>query len=110
MKYKVGKKIFRVTFTLFLTLFLVLYFTRGMGYFEYENHKKMTLTEEQIKTFEKDVAAGKDVDVKNYLPDTNSNFQNNISKAGLKLSTLAEDCVKKVTVGGFKALAKIINS
>lgn len=110
MKYKVGKKIFRVTFSLFLTAFLVLYFTRGMGYFEYENHKKATLTEKQIKAFEQDVADGKEVDVKDYLPEENNDFQNSISSAGLKVSTLAEDCVKSAVEGGFKALAKIVGT
>ncbi len=110
MKYKVGKKVFRFTFSIFLIAFLVLYFSQGMGYFEYENHKKTVLTEEKIKEFEEDVASGKEVDIKDYLPEDTGDYQNTISSAGLKVSTLAEDCVKSAVEGGFKALAKLVGS
>ena len=107
MKYKVGKKIFRFTFLICLTTFLVLYFSGGMGYFEYENYKKTSLTEEKIKEFEKDVNAGRDVDIKDYLPKDTSNYQNTISSFGLKVSNRTKECVNTVIEKGFKALAKL---
>ena len=110
MKYKISKKVFRVTFLIFLVAFLVLYFSRGMGYFEYESYKKTALTEEKIQEFEQDVAQGKDVDIKNYLPENTNNYQNTISSAGLKVSSLAEDCIKSAVEGSFKALAKLVGS
>ena len=110
MKYKIGKKVFRFTFSVFLIAFLVLYFSGGMGYFEYENYKKTVLTEEKIKEFEEDVSKGKEVDIKDYLPEETGNYQNTISSAGLKVSTLAEDCVKSAVEGSFKALAKLVGS
>ncbi len=109
MKYKIGKKVFRFAFTIFLITFLVLYFSRGMGYFEYKNHQKAVLTEEKIKEFEEDVASGKEVDIKDYLPEETSNYQNTVSSAGLKVSTLAEDCIKTAVEKGFKALAKLVS-
>lgn len=108
MKYKIGKKIFRSAFFIFLTSFLVLYFSQGMGYFEYKNHKKTVLTANQIKEFEKDVASGKDVDIKQYLPEENDNYQNKISEVGLKVSSVAGNFVKNTVEGSFKALAKLV--
>ena len=108
MKYKVGKKIFKFIFSIFLITFLVLYFSGKAGYVEYENHKKTVLTETQIKKFEKDVASGKNVDVKDYLPKDIDNYQNTISKAGLKVSAMAEDFVKTAVEGSFKAIAKLV--
>ena len=110
MKYKVSKKIFRFTFLVFLTAFLVLYFSEGMGYFEYKKNKKSVLTEEKIKEFEQDVAKGKEVDIKDYLPQTENNYQNTISATGLKLSALAENCIKSAVDSSFKALAKLAGS
>ena len=108
MKYKVGKKIFRVVFSIFLITFLVLYFSQKAGYVEYENHKKTVLTSKQIEKFEKDVASGKDVDVKDYLPQNSDNYQNKISSAGLKVSNVAEDLVKTAVEEGFKAIVKLV--
>lgn len=108
MKYKLGKKIFRVFFLIFLTAFLVLYFSQKVGYVEYKNHKKTILTEKQIKQFEKDVASGKSVDINDYVPREVDNYQNNISKTGLKFSTTAENLIQTAVEGSFKAIEKLM--
>ena len=52
---------------IFFTSFLVVYFSDITGYYQYQNYKKTTLTLEQIKKFEEDVASGKEIDINEYL-------------------------------------------
>ena len=55
MKKNKKNKIFKFIFGLFFMSFLVIYFSELTGYYEYQNYKKTSLTEEQIKKFEEDV-------------------------------------------------------
>lgn len=107
MNRDVLKKAFRYLFlTLFVT-FMALYISQSAGYVEYENRKQVALTENQIKKFEADVAAGKKVDVEKYLKTNEKNYQNGISRFGLKISKVTESGVKKVVETSFKFLAKL---
>lgn len=107
MKRDSLKKIFRFCLlTLFVT-FMALYISQSAGYVEYENRKQVALTESQIKKFEADVAAGKKVDVEKYLKTNEKNYQNGISRFGLKISKVTEKGVKTVVETSFKFLAKL---
>lgn len=107
MKRDTLKKIFRFCLlTLFVT-FMALYISQSTGYVEYENRKQVALTESQIKKFESDVAAGKKVDVEKYLKTNEKNYQNGISKMGLKISNVTKSGVEKVVETSFKFLAKL---
>ncbi|MCI9110556.1 MAG: hypothetical protein HFH47_01940 [Bacilli bacterium] len=107
MKRDILKKTFRyVVLTLFVT-FMALYISQSTGYVEYENRKQVALTESQIKKFEADVAAGKKVDVERYLKTNEKNYQNGISRLGLKISKATESGVKTVVETSFKFLAKL---
>lgn len=107
MKRDVLKKIFRYTFlTLFVT-FMALYISQSTGYVEYENRKQVALTENQIEKFEKDVAAGKKIDMEKYLKTNEKNYQNNISRLGLKISKITKSGVEKAVDTSFKFLAKL---
>ena len=55
LKKKWVHRIFKYVFVLAFIAFLTLYLSQATGYYEYENHQKATLTEEQIKQFEQDV-------------------------------------------------------
>jgi len=101
------KKAFRYCLlTLFVT-FMALYISQSTGYVEYENRKQVALTESQIKKFEADIAAGKKVDMEKYLKTNEKNYQNAISRTGLKISKFTESGVKKVVDTSFKFLAKL---
>jgi len=107
MKRDLLKKVFRYCLlTLFVT-FMALYISQSAGYVEYENRKQVALTESQIKKFEADIAAGKKVDMEKYLKTNEKNYQNAISRTGLKISKLAESGVKKAVDTSFKFLAKL---
>ncbi len=87
--------------------FLALYISQSTGYVEYENSKQVALTEKQIKEFEADVAAGKAIDIKKYVKTNEKNYQNSLSKMGLKISKMSQQGVKSVVEGGFKLLGKL---
>jgi len=107
MKRDSLKKMFRVCLlTLFVT-FMALYISQSAGYIEFENRKQVALTENQIKKFEADVAAGKKVDVEKYLKTNEKNYQNGISRFGLKISKVAQKGVKTAVETSFKFLAKL---
>ncbi len=109
MERKILKKTFKyITIILFAT-FITLYISQSTGYVEYENRKKVALTEKQIKSFEKDVANGKQVDIKKYLKTNEKNYQNTLSKTGLKISEITESGVRKAIESSFKILSKVLN-
>ncbi len=103
----VVKKTFKFILIVFLISFLILYFSFKTGYIEYQNKKKTTLTNEQIKKFESDVKSGKDVDITSYLPK-GKNYKNKISSAGYKVSKTCENIVKTTVEEGFKAISKLV--
>ena len=65
---------------------MALYFSQATGYYDFAEHKKVTLTNEQIKKFEEDVAQGKNLNIEDYLSNTDKNYQNKTSQMGLKIS------------------------
>ena len=98
----------RIFWKIFLGLFIAffaLYVSEATGYYEFEQHKKVTLTQEKIKQFEKDIADGKHVDIKDYLGEREINYQTKISKAGLKLS----ESIGKYVQDGLDATFKFLN-
>lgn len=101
-------KIFKyLLFTSFITFF-ALYISASAGYFEYKNSRKVALTNNQIKEFEKDINSGKNIDIKKYIETNNKNYQNNISNAGLTLSKTTQKCVQIIIEESFKFLSKFV--
>ncbi len=85
-KKKWASKIFWKIFLAFFIAFFALYVSEATGYYEFEQHKKVTLTQDKIKQFEEDVAAGKHVDIKDYMGDREINYQTKMSDIGFRLS------------------------
>ena len=63
MKYE---NTFKIIFIFLFVIFLTMYISVGSNYYEYELHKKVMLTNEDIKRFEDDVKNNKEVDIDNY--------------------------------------------
>lgn len=99
-------KFFKYSVSIFAFVFLILYFSFGMGYFEYANGKKARLTEKEIEKFEKDISEGKEVDALNYIYEK-GNYQNNVSKIGLTISNACYKVVNRSAKVCFKFLEKI---
>lgn len=109
MKKNKKNKIFKYLFMTFFFSFLVVYFSELTGYYEYQNHQKKALTEEQIKQFEMDVANGKEVDINKYLVVDTKNYNNNLSKLTSKLSDGISTLVQSGVEGTFKYISKLID-
>ncbi len=93
-KIKIYKKIFKFCFWCCFITFLTLYLSQATGYYEYEQHKKVSFTNEQIKKFEEDVASGKNVDLDSYLVEKEKNYSNKTSKLGYNISKTIGKYVK----------------
>ncbi len=106
MKTKLNKIFKYVLMTLFIT-FIALYISQSTGYFEFQNNRKATLTENQIKKFEEDVKEGKNIDIDKYITPP-KNYDNNLAKAGLKVSETAQNYIQKIIGGTFKLFSKLL--
>lgn len=106
LRRKLYTKLFRFSFTLALLTFLALYFSQATGYYDYKEHKKVILTNEQIKKFEEDVASGKNLDIEEYLVNTNKDYQTKMSKLGLKIS----EGIGEYATKGIESTFKILNN
>ena len=107
MNRKSLKKVFKYTFMICFITFMALYLSNLSGYSEYQNRRQVELTEKQIKRFESDVASGKKIDMEDYLKTTDRNYQNTLSRVGLKISNVAGRSIKKIVGDSFKFLSKL---
>lgn len=106
-KKKLYSKIFWKLFLALLFGFMALYVSAATGYYEYEQHKKVTLTNEKIIEFEQDLKAGKKIDVKNYLDEKEKNYENGFSKAGIMFSNVIGDCIQNGVQNVFNFLSNV---
>lgn len=104
-----ANKLFKNILIFLFVIFIALYISQSTGYYEYEQYKKVALTNEQIKQFEKDVKDGKSVDVKDYISETKKDYGNKISNAGLTISKKIEKYVTKFINGMFDSLSNVVN-
>lgn len=100
MKTKLKTKIFRIVLIILFAIFLTMFISNKYGYYEYKKREQVTLTQKQIKQFEEDIKNGKDVNLENYLENTNKNYQTKFSQLGLNISnsiaSVVEGSVNKV--------------
>lgn len=83
---------------------------QASGYNEYAKNRENMLTEEQIKEYEEDIEAGKDVTIKNYLNKDKVNYDNKVSDLGLDLSELIGDVFNKGMNSFFEMLNEAVSS
>ncbi len=100
----------RLIVLILVFLFFVLYFMQVSGYNEYTRNRENMLTEEQIKEYEEDIEAGKDVTIKDYLNKDKVNYENKVSELGLDLSRLIEDIFNKGMNTFFEMLNEAVSS
>lgn len=107
-RIKIYNRIFKYVFWLLFVTFLTLYFSQATGYYEFKQHKKVVYTAEQIKKFEADVSAGKDVHIEDYMETTNRDYSNKASDLGLSISQALGDIVKSGIEGFFDTIGKMV--
>ena len=100
----------RLIVLILVFLFFVLYFMQASGYNEYTRNRENMLTEEQIKEYEEDIEAGKDVTIKDYLNKDKVNYDNKVSELGLDLSELIGDIFNKGMNAFFEMLNEAVSS
>ena len=100
----------RLIVLILVFLFFVLYFMLASGYNEYTRNRENMLTEEQIKEYEEDIEAGKDVTIKDYLNKDKVNYDNKVSDIGLNLSELIGDVFNKGMNVFFEMLNEAVSS
>lgn len=108
-KKKLFNKIFWKVFLALLFGFLALYISGAAGYYEFEQHKKVTLTNEKINEFEDDIKSGKKINIKDYIDEKQINYENNFSKTGIVMSSVIEKCVQSGLQKTFEFLNSVFN-
>jgi len=103
------KNIVRFSFITVFILFLCIYIGQATGYYEYNNYKKTTLTNEAINRFEEDVKNGKTIDAKDYM-EQDKVYANSLNKVGIKTSNMIETAFNKVMGYIFKEVNNVVNS
>lgn len=104
-----SSNLFKMIGGVFIILFVSLYITQMSGYYQYNESKKTTLTNDAIERFEKDVREGKEIVAKNYLAEE-KNYSNRISKLGMKISSTIEKGFSKTMNVIFNELNEAMNS
>lgn len=103
MKYEKG---FRVVFIFLFVIFLTMYILVGSNYYEYELHKKVVLTNEDIKRFEDDIKNNKVVDIDNYI-SSRVDYSNSFSNMSTKVSKGTLKYIKQGIEGIFDVFSKM---
>lgn len=103
MKYE---NTFKIIFIFLFVIFLTMYISVGSNYYEYELHKKVMLTNEDIKRFEDDVKNNKEVDIDNYISNR-VDYSNSFSKASTKVSKETKKYIKQGIEGIFNLFSKM---
>lgn len=95
-------------FVVLFICFLTFYATAKDTFLEYQNRQNKVFTEEQIKKFEKDIQAGKEIDIENYLVYEDK-IEKHGKKIGLQLSYFIEKYAEKGISGFFKTINKLVD-
>lgn len=103
-------KIFRTILLVLFIMFIALYVSAQAGLIDYQARNKTLMTEEAIKKFEEDVAAGNNIDIKKYIKDSNKKYNNGLSKATLKVSNSIGEGIDDILKFLFKKMEKAMNS
>lgn len=105
-----ASKIFKTILIFLFLIFIALFISQANGYYEYQEYKKVALTNEQIKEFEEDLKAGKKIDVKDYVGNTKKDYGNKVSNIGLTISKKIESITKSTINKAFGILANLVDS
>ena len=109
MKKKKNSKLFWLCLGSLFIVFCGLSIANKTGYYESRLNDRVTLTNEAIKKFERDISQGKDVSLNNYFEKEKIDYSNKISNAGLTFSKGVEDVMNDGLKNTFKVLSKLFS-
>ena len=102
------KKFFLILMGLLFIVFLIIYYSSSSKYYEFSNHKKISITNEKIEQFEKDINEGKNVNINDYVKDESKDYSNNLTKVGDFISNNLFDISEKVVKISYNFISKVI--
>lgn len=102
------KKLLKFFCSFIILIFLFSYFIEISGYYEYNLQNKKNLTEDQIKQFEDDVKAGKDIDIDSYLKEVTIDYSNQLTRTTSDASIKLNHYLKNIISNTFDILGKFI--
>lgn len=109
MKKKKKNRFFWIILISLFVVYMGLYIANSTGYYESKMNNQVRLTNESIKRFEKDIAAGKNVTIDDYLEKEHIDYSNKVSKLGLNISNETEEIMTKGLGGLFKIIGKLFS-
>ena len=89
------EKILKRTLIFLFVIFITIHIFYGNSYYNYDLHKKIELTNEQIEKFESDIKNNNNIDVNDYIGNTSIDYSNNISDLGVTFSNFTSKYVKE---------------
>jgi len=101
-----SKERFKFILISLIIFFAFVYISGKSGYYQTHIQKNTILTSEAILEFEKDVAEGKPVDIKDYINAEKMDYRNQYSRLG----HLVSRTVDKVLTDGVNKLTKLFKT
>jgi len=108
MKKNKKNNIYKFIFFIFFISYLIIYLTDTMGYYQYQNYKKTSLTKEQIIKFEEDVKNGNKIDINEYLIKNQKKYNNKLCDIVSTLSYNISKIINKGVEYTFKCISNLI--
>ena len=108
MKKKNHNPFLTLLFILFI-VYLSLYIAGASGYYENKINEEITLTEENILKFERDVKNNKDIDINDYVVKENKDYSCFASNMGDNVSNFFEKLLTKELGKMGKVLKKMFS-
>lgn len=102
------ERIFFSILSIFFIFFLILIFAFKNGYYKTSTSKAKTLTEEQIKVFEEDIALGKEIDISEYVVNGVKDYSTLASRSIYKISVSSQKVLDKAIKYLFRKASKVI--
>ena len=100
---------FKTIMSVLLIAYVALYVLNVSGYYDSNLKRKVEFTQEQIEAFERDVAAGEKVDIKDYLDGQDKDYTNNVSRFGYRLSTNIDEAFNRGLKEVLRFLSKLLS-
>ena len=90
-------------------IFITIYIFYGNSYYNYDLHKKVELTNEQIERFENDIKNNNNIDVSDYIGNTKEDYSNNMSDLGVSFSKFTSKYVKESIKGVLNIISGLMS-
>lgn len=102
------KTTFKIILVVAFLSFLITYVIGISGYYEYELSNKRIMTEEKMKQFEEDVKNNENIDLNDYVVNTQVDYTNKFTDTVTNASLVLNKYLKKSIESVFKIINKMV--